>query len=268
MLDSLFLRKTEKRFPTALYTLSFDLFALAQFWDSPVDGAARGRLFEKIAYRYCEKRQLPLAETAGSRTVRGVRAASGFMHENDAVLAFPEFTVHFELKHLRSDVSKNDLLIFNQKGIDYLLAEDRRLRQLPFFRILLSGGLVNPAARRFALQWGILVIEPDRLPLVLIHQLAGYAINNLRYVSLETQETIWDDIPRLVVPLQDRLRRCASVLEGEETLLGQHRSDWAIDHIQREVGDYYWNALDESDPSWLEGRFDILQFELGLDRLA
>jgi hypothetical protein len=41
-----------------------------------------------------------------------------------------------------------------------------------------------------------------------------------------------------------------------------------IDHIQRVVGDFYWNALDEIEPTWLEGRFETLQVELGLDKLT
>src|SRR5262249_55309869 len=79
--------------------------------------AERGRLLEGLRSRYPEARQLPLSEQAGSRTMRGVRAASGFLHENDAVFAFPGFTSHAELKHLSGELQKNELLIFNQKGI-------------------------------------------------------------------------------------------------------------------------------------------------------
>lgn len=150
MCDTLFMRKTERRFPAILYELALDLFSVVQYWKSPVCGAARGRLFEKILYRHCEKQQYPMTETAGSRTIRGVRAASGLMHENDAVIACPDLTIHCELKHLTDDVSKNDVLIFNQKGIDFLCAENRLLRRLPLHRVFLSGSLLSPAARRFA----------------------------------------------------------------------------------------------------------------------
>src|SRR3954469_24306582 len=107
MPDSLFRRRDDRHYPRALYDLTADLFALVQHWQPTVHGAARGRLFEGVLYRYAKARRLPLSEKAGSRTVRGVRAASGFMHENDAVLAFPDFTVHCELKYLSSELSKN-----------------------------------------------------------------------------------------------------------------------------------------------------------------
>jgi hypothetical protein len=263
MLDILMARKTDRYYNRDLYALVFDLFAIAQCWHPNVHGPARGRLFEQIVCRYARSEELPLAEQPGSRSVRGVFAASGFMHENDAVIAFPDFTIHLELKHLIGDVPKNELLIFNQKGIDYLMSENSRLRRLPFYRILLSGGLVNPAARRFALQWGIIVIEPDRLPLLMVHYLAGRIVERLRYVSLGDQNDIWTEIPHFFVALQNRLKRAANVLCGEESFLGEHRTSWAINHVQRIVGDYYWNALDEEDPFWVEARFDQLQDQLG-----
>jgi hypothetical protein len=233
------------------------MFALIQHWKPDVMGAARGRLFESLLYRYSDACQLPLSERSGSRTVRGVRAASGFMHENDAVLAFPDFTVHLELKHLTEELHKNELLIFNQKGIDYLLAENERLRRLPFYRVILSGGLLSPAARRFAVQWGILAIEPERLPFLGLHGLCGRVLPMLRNVTLQQQDELWDEVPRLIVPLQNRLCRIGRLFEGgEECCIGDYRINWAIDHAQRVLGDYYWDAMDEHNPNWLEDRFE------------
>jgi hypothetical protein len=266
MPDSLFRRREERHYPQALYGLTLDLFALVQHWQPTVRGAERGRLFEGLLYRYTKARQLPLSEQAGARTVRGVRSASGFMHENDAVLAFPDFTVHCELKHISGELSKNELLVFNQKGIDYLLAEGRTIRRLPFYRVILSGGLVSPAARRFAVQWGILVVEPDRLPFLVLHDLCGRIVPPLRNVPLQTQDDLWDEVPKLVTPLQERLSRaCRLIQQGEECVLGEYRLSWAIDHAQRVLGDHYWDALDEHNPNWLEERYELVSAACGLE---
>jgi hypothetical protein len=101
--------------PQALYDLTANLFDLVQRRRFTVHGAARGRLFEGLLYRNANARRLPLFEKAGLWKVRSVRAASGFGHDSDAVLAFPAFTVHCEPKHLSSESSKHELLIFNQK---------------------------------------------------------------------------------------------------------------------------------------------------------
>lgn len=256
MMEHLFSQVDQQYFPRVLYELSCDLFSLVQFWEPEVKGIARGRLFERIVERYCERNLLPIKEGAGSRTLRGVRAASGYFHETDAVIGFPDFTLQCELKHLTTAVSKNDLLIFNQKGIDHLMADDRMLRRLPLYRVVLSGGVVSANARRFAVQWGILIIEPDRLPLTLLHFLAGRKIPHLRNVPADLQEEIWKEVPRLIVPLQDRLRRVAKLLEDDECFVGEYRAKWVIDTLQRVIGDYYLDALDEANPQWLEQRFD------------
>ena len=258
-------RKHERPFPWVLYELVADLFAVVQYWWPTVNGPARGRMFEKLLGKHCACKAIPIREGPGSKTVRGTKSASGFMHENDTVLGFGGFTVHFELKHLTTEVNKNDLLIFNQKGLDYLLFENAFFRRTPLYRIFLSGGVLSQEARCFALQWGILVIEPDRLPLLLIHLLAGRIVANLHFVPLAIQDEIWEEVPILVSSLQSRISRAARLLEVEEPVLTNGRMDRALDYLQREIGDYYWNALDEINPEWLEGRFDAIVGATGVD---
>ena len=90
-------------------------------------------------------------------------------------------------------------------------------------------------------------------------------VENLKFVSLQVHREILEEVPRLIVPLQHRLRRIADILGGDEALIGTHRLDWAVNHLQRVNGDHYWNCLDELDSIWLEERFDSLAEELELD---
>jgi len=134
--------------------------------------------------------------------------------------------------------------------------------------ILLSVNLVKPEARRFALQWGILVIEPDRLPFIVLHDLAGRYIEDLLDVTPEEQDEIWREVPKLIVPLQERIRRFASLLTCNEQSLGDHRIDCAIGRLQRVAGDYLWTAMEHQNPDWLEHRFDAINDALNLDGMA
>src|SRR5437588_5255064 len=180
MIAPLFRIRVGPEFPAFLYELAIDMFAVVQHWEPPaIPACDRGRLFESVLYRYCRARRLTLTETAGSRTVRRVASASGFRHESDGVIATPDITVHLELKHLSEDVGKNELLVFNQKGLDFLAADSASFRAKPFYRVIVSGGPLKPEARRFAVQWGILAIEPDRLPLLVLHWLAGRHVPHL-----------------------------------------------------------------------------------------
>jgi hypothetical protein len=125
--------------------------------------------------------------------------------------------------------------------------------------------VLSAQARRFAVLWGIIVVEPDRIPLPLLHYLSGRAIDNLRYVSLLEQDEIWEEMPLLLTSLQSRLGRAASIFAGNEPLLGAGRIDRALNYLQREVGDHYWNALDSKDPNWLEKRFESIADRAELD---
>jgi hypothetical protein len=252
--------------PALLYELSFDMFALVEHWDpSGLSGRERGRFFEQILYRYCDYRNWNLSERAGARTVRGHYAASGFMHECDGVIVTPEVTVMLELKYLGSELGKNELLIFNQKAIDVIAGDGLHLRSKPLYRFIVSGSILAPAARRFAAQWGILVIEPERLPLLLLHECAGSHIAAGDRIDSDLRAAIWREVPKFIVPLQDRLRRLTQLLNQEGELVSSLRLDRLLDEHQRISGDYFWSAMDESFPGWLEDRFEALDWALDLD---
>jgi len=246
------------------------MFSIVQFWEPPpISGPERGRLFEQILYDYCDYRHLDLVERAGSRTLRGERAASGFMHESDAVIATPELTVHLELKHLTSELGKNELLVFNQKGIDFLMTDNAHVRSKSLYRIVLSGNLLAQAARRFAIQWGILAIEPDRLPLLILYQFANLYVDGLRGVDEKAQKVIKSAVPHSIVPLQNKIRQLADALSGNKLLMESQFIDELINVFQREYGDEYWISLDAmNEENWLEKRFDKLSWILGLDDIC
>ncbi|MBY0514731.1 MAG: hypothetical protein K2P78_12555, partial [Gemmataceae bacterium] len=150
-------------------------------------------------------------------------------------------------------------------GLDFLAADSAAVRTKPLYRVIVSGTPLRPEARRFAVQWGILAIEPERLPLLAVHWLAGRHLETLAGVSPETQDAIWNEVPHLVTPLQDRVSRLCGLLRGAGEFVSDHRIDRAINEFQRVAGDCYWMALEEDDPNWLEDRYDALHEDLRLD---
>jgi len=254
-----FHRRAEIHFPKFLYDLVSDSFAVVQCWEPcGLSGPERGRFFEQLFCHYCTSKRLPLSETPGSRTLSGQRSASGFLHENDAVITMPDFTVHVEMKHLTSELNKNELLVFNQKGLDFLAAQNRTVRQRPLYRLLLSGYPIAEEARRFAVQWGIVVVEPERMPLLMVHRLSGQKVPKLDRSTTELQDQIWNEIPQVLVSLQQRIRRLASLLTGDEPLLSTLRLQRLLELYQLKCGDAYWAALDNAIPGWLEDAYDAL----------
>jgi len=68
----------------------------------------------------------------------------------------------------------------------------------------------------------------------------------------------------LVTPLQERVSRLSEALVGGTEVVSSHRIERAMEY-QREAGDYYWMALEEDNPIWLEEKYDCLHRELDLD---
>jgi hypothetical protein len=93
-------------------------------------------------------------------------------------------------------------------------------------------------------------------------------VDDLHDLSADEQNDIWIEVPNLIVSLQERIRRLASILVGDEQSLGEYRIDCAINHLQRVLGDYIWTAIKCKNPDWLEKRFDSINEELNLDGLA
>jgi len=82
----------------------------------------------------------------------------------------------WELKHLTTDLSKNDLLAFNGKGLDYLYGASPFIAKLPMLRFLLSGRNVGQESRTFTVLWGIMLFEPGRFPLPLLYEAVARGI--------------------------------------------------------------------------------------------
>jgi hypothetical protein len=86
-------------------------------------------------------------------------------------------------------------------------------------------------------------------------------------VDEQTQDAIWREVPHLVVPLQERVARLSGALCGATEVVSSHRIEKAMQY-QREAGDYYWMALEDEDPAWLEDKYDGLHHDLGLDNVG
>jgi hypothetical protein len=244
------------------------MFAVVQYWDPSTRGAERGRAFERVLYRYCETRRLRLIERAGSKTICGEASASRFLHEQDAVIASPSFIVHMELKHLSVPLEKNELLIFAHKGLDFLMGGSIKMRAVPMFRIVLSGSLLRQEARRFALQWGITAIEPERIPLPLLHYLSLSDFPGVDSFDGDQLAEMHKVLSESTKSVQEVVHHLSGVLTGTaQPVLGPW-ADRTLNVLQSDWGDRIWAALDEgTGGQWIEERYDALDRELMLDRI-
>jgi hypothetical protein len=265
LINTTMLRFGPLPFPRFFYEMCLDFFVIVQYWSPALGGPARGRAFEQLFYRYCINRKLGLWERAGSCTLCGEHSASGFAHEQDAVVSTPEITIHVEMKHLGEPLEKNELLVFSHKGLDFILGSSSKLRSRPMFRVVLSGSMLRQEARRFALQWGIIAIEPERLPLPLLQYLSYTDLECLRTdEAMEVRQALGE----VLSPVQNVISKFSKSLSGTISSRTTLWSDRVLNLMQVDWGDRYWAQLDrQTDNTWLEDRYDALDQELCLDQI-
>ena len=239
--------------PSTILDVLLRAYAVVEVGGLSGSGPDRGRNFEKLFYSICERRGVMLSERAGSRTLGGRRAASGFGHEVDGASRAMAAATMWELKHLSSPLEKNELLIFNGKGLDFLHGGDALTAKMPLLRFLMSGANIRDVCRRYSLLWGITVIEPGRVPLAIIYEAAAHgAVDNL---SQHDQDAIRYRVPWASRSLQVAVSELAQRVSGQSS--GMHvpvldrRISELLD-IQEQLGVEVLDNLDDRWPDWVD----------------
>lgn len=252
------LRPLQRGFPSLLPENMLDLvartYSLVEVGGLKGRGAERGRNFEQVFYALCDQRAIHLSERAGSRTVARGQSASRLPHEVDGATRSAEFITHWELKHLTSAVPKNELLIFNGKGLDFLQGGRRTAASTPMLRFLLSGSEVRDECRYFAILWGIMIVEPMRLPLPLLYE--AVARGAAAWLSAAECDIVRERVYWACRPLQQvvaELHNWSCSLSGPSLYgPGALRVAKEILDVQEQIGATVFDYLDEHNHDWLD----------------
>lgn len=148
--------------PNNLLDVLLRAYAVVEVGGLSGSGPNRGRNFEQLFYAICERRKVSLSEKAGARTLGGRRSASGFNHEVDGASRGMSASTMWELKHLSSPLEKNELLIFNGKGLDFLHGGDSLTAKMPLLRFLMSGANIRDEdedAVRYRAPWAFRTLQ-------------------------------------------------------------------------------------------------------------
>jgi hypothetical protein len=238
--------------PPYLIELLVQLFAIVEVGGLEGSGPDRGRRFEQLFYKMCDRLGVHLTEKAGGRSVAGQRSASGFFHEVDGATRAARETTYWELKHLSSPLEKNELLIFNGKALDYLYDAGPLFRNVPFLRFLLSGRNIRDDCRVFAIQWGITVIEPGRLIVPLLYEAVtrGFGVN----LSKADQKAVQFLAPWSCRALQavvlDVAERCNGSTPPIVPASVARKAKEVID-MQEQIGKDTLDLIEERYPDWI-----------------
>lgn len=129
--------------------------------------AGDGRAFERRVERHLAVTGMRSTHVFSGVRSLGSHSLSGLCHQIDATGRTREAVVIGEWKAYRASIPKNELLRFKAATDDYWL-QQHRYAAAPVIRVFGGTGYASPALRRYAAQWGICLVTPDRWPALLL----------------------------------------------------------------------------------------------------
>lgn len=144
-----------------LAVLSRDLFLLGHA-HLEAEESGDGFAFERRVRDYL---QINGMRHEGGFHMFGRHTVSGLHHQLDEQTSCTDALVVGEWKAYKGLIPKNDLLRFKAATDDYWMST-RPSERAPVFRIFGGTGQVTPAMRIYAAQAGIMLITPDRWPVL------------------------------------------------------------------------------------------------------
>jgi hypothetical protein len=215
-----------------LADFTLDTWLLARFSQdsggTPLDGRAWERAVAGLLHRPCfTRRQGP-----GSLTLFGLGSSSGVRHEIDGAADGWRGSFIVECKATATGITKADAAIFHWKIMDYYQRKIGTAFQEKWWGILCGTAPTSLAARGSAVSMGLLVCDPNRLPLPVLVRVASKPT-----ADAHLPETMLQEIVRL----------------GERALCcHQHRWPYRVQSREISFKPNHWTDTDIKDLLWLE----------------
>jgi hypothetical protein len=221
---------------------------------SPVDG----RAWERAIGDLLRRAPLPNRQRAGWTTLFGVQAASGVAHELDACAAGGGTLIVVECKSQTSGVAKADAALLHEKTLDFFCANPGHFCNQRWWRVVASSTPVSDSVRAFCLSLGLVLTEPNYLPLPVVLRIASRpgADMHLREALLQDAVRLGE---RALVPQQDKWRYDAQAEEirFQPTTLSRNEIQDLL-WLQEELGTDILDLYDLHRPGVLERRAEVL----------
>jgi hypothetical protein len=125
----------------------------------------KGYWFQDRVFKYFDSDdKYDVRGISGDMQLLDISAASGLRHETDLLIEYEDRLYVFEDKCV-FNVPKNELLIFNQKCLDFWIRFVQLDETRPLYRVFVSKTNLEYPLREFAYMWNVILIEPDLLPI-------------------------------------------------------------------------------------------------------
>lgn len=201
-----------------------------------------GRAWERSVASLLHRPGFSRKQGPGSLRLFNLPAASGVNHEIDGAASSKRGSIVLECKATGAGITKADVAIFHFKVMDFYKRAVFTASRENWWCTMCGTSRTDHSARAAALSVGLLVCDPDRLPLPVLLRAAGKPTADLRF-----SDTLLQEIVRL----------------GERALRPQ-QLQWPYyahaGEIVSRPGD--WTHSETADLMWLEDELSSSLLEL------
>lgn len=215
-----------------LAEFAFDAWLLARFSSPPGSTPLDGRTWERMIAGLLHRPGFTRRQGPGNLTLFGSNTSSGVHHEIDAAADGRSGSFMVECKATSGGVTKADAAIFHYKIMDYYQRKIRTASQEQWWGFLCGTMPTITSARASAINLGLIVCDPGRLPLPVLFRAASRPAADMHLPENLLQE---------IVRLGERALSC-------------HQERWPYRAESRKISfnPHSWSETEIQDLLWLQ----------------
>jgi hypothetical protein len=215
-----------------LAEFALDAWLIARFSPRIAGTALDGRMWESMVAGLLHRPGFTRHQGPGTLNLFGSRALAGARHEIDAAADSWRGLFMVECKATMGGITKSDAAIFHYKIMDYYQHRITLAAQEEWWGFLCGTEQTPASARASAVNLGLLVCDPARLPLPVLFRAASRPAADMHLPEALLQE---------IVRLGERALCC-------------HQERWRFRPHSREItfNPHRWRDAEIEDLLWLE----------------
>lgn len=173
-----------------LADFAFDVWLLAKFAPQLSCASPDGRTWERAVTSLLHRPGFTRWQGPGNQSLFGNTSASGVRHEIDAAADGWRGAIIVECKATAGGISKSDAAVFHFKVTDFYQRKIAVAARAKWWPMLCGMAPTLPPARATAISLGLLLCDPDRLPLPVLLRSASHPAADLHLPEALLQEIV------------------------------------------------------------------------------